>query len=253
MGVADGWPSADRSHSSFLYRLGRATLLIDCGESISRSFKNTGWDYNLIDTVLISHLHLDHVGGLFMFLQGLWLEGRSKDLPIHLPAEGLTPVKRMLRAGYIFDELLGFHLHFAPLRRRRPIQIGRGLRVTPFPTTHLSGFRKAFRARYPAPFEAFSFLIEAGRRRLAHSGDLGNVRDLEPLLERPVDVLVCEAAHVGLEELGRFLEGRRVKRLVLIHLPESMWRDLPRTKQRAAQALGAIPFTIALEGEELAL
>ena len=253
MGVADGWPSADRSHASFIYRLGRATLLVDCGESISRHFKSTGWDYNLIDRILISHLHLDHVGGLFMFLQGLWLERRSKHLPIHLPAEGLAPVQRMLRAGYLFQELLGFRLRFVPLRSRRPIAAAPGLRVTPFPTTHLCGFRRAFRKRYRTPFEAFSFLIESGRRRIVHSGDLGRVEDLAPLLERTVDVLVCEGAHVGLEELGRFLRDRQVKRLVLVHLPEAMWRDASRTRDRAAQALGDVPFTIATEGEEIAL
>lgn len=253
MGVADGWPSSDRSHSSFLYRLGPVTLLIDCGESVSRSYKATGWDYNLIDRILISHMHLDHVGGFFMLLQGLWLEGRSKGLRIHMPAEGIDTVRHMVRAGYIFDELLGFSLRYAPLRRGRAIKIAPGVQVTPYPTTHLCGFKRAFYKSYRAPFEAFCFLIESGSRRVAHSGDLGKVQDLDPLLRKPVDVLLCEVAHVGLEELGCYLKNRRVKRVVLVHLPESMWREPARTRERARQALEDTPFTVASEGEEIPL
>ena len=35
-GVGDGLPCGDRNHSSYLYRIGGRTLLIDCGESVSR-------------------------------------------------------------------------------------------------------------------------------------------------------------------------------------------------------------------------
>ncbi len=253
MGVSDGWPSPDRSHAAFLYRLGRGTVLVDCGEPVSRGYRASGYDYDLIDRILISHLHLDHVGGLFMLLQGLWLEGRTRDLPIHMPAEGVESVQRMLRTGYIFDELLGFSLRFVALRAKRPIDVVPGVRVTPFPTTHLEGLRKTFQKRRSQRFESFSFRIECRRGCIVHSGDLGAVEDLAPMFDRPVDVLVCELAHVGLEQLGRFLRDREVKRVVLVHLPEALWRDASRTRRRARQALGAIPFTVAAEGEVVAL
>src|SRR5687768_17086560 len=83
-GVGDGTPSAERNHSAYLYRLGTATLLIDCGEPVSRSFKATGLSYETIDRIFLSHLHSDHVGGLFMLLQGFWLEQRRQQLTIHL-------------------------------------------------------------------------------------------------------------------------------------------------------------------------
>ena len=253
MGVGDGWPNADRSHAAFLYRLGSATLLIDCGESIGRVHKARGWNRNLIDRILISHLHFDHLAGFFMLLQGFWLQARTKALPVHLPAEGLAPLRAMLRAGYLFEELLAFRLRFAPLRARQPIAVAPGVRVTPFPTSHLQGLRAAFGAKYRQPFAAFSFLVEAGGRRLVHGGDLGAVEDLAPLLEQPVDLVVCELAHVALEPLGRLLASRGARRVVFVHLPQELWRRRRQTERRAAAALGSIPFTIAAEGEELTL
>src|SRR5580698_7714064 len=105
-GVGDGWPCADRNHASFLYRLGDVSILLDCGEPISRSFKASGLDYDTIDRIFISHLHSDHTGGFFMLMQSFWLEQRKKDLPVTLPAAGIKLFKQMLNAGFIFDELL---------------------------------------------------------------------------------------------------------------------------------------------------
>src|SRR5262249_36163816 len=107
-GIGDGWPCADRNHASYLYRFGRTSLLIDCGEPADRSFKSTGLSYDAIDAIFISHLHADHVGGFFMLMQGFWLEGRRKDLPVYLPGGGIRPVREMLRTCMIFDELLNF-------------------------------------------------------------------------------------------------------------------------------------------------
>jgi len=38
-GVGDGLPCGDRHHASFLYRFGKTSILLDCGEPIDGSFK----------------------------------------------------------------------------------------------------------------------------------------------------------------------------------------------------------------------
>lgn len=246
-GVGDGWPSADRNHSSFLYRASDTSILIDCGESVSRTFKAGGQSYDLVDRIFLSHLHFDHVGGLFMLMQSFWLEARTKPLTVHLPAEGIDPIRRMLHAGCIFDELLQFPLEFAPLRAAEPVQVGR-MRVTPFPTTHLARLEKRFQARYPQRFEAFSFLLEVDGLRVAHSADLGGAGDLLPLLASPVDLLVCEIAHIEPEVLFEFLRGREIREVVFVHLSRACRERLPELKTLASQTLGPIQFTFAEDG-----
>src|SRR5882757_4763574 len=107
-GVGDGWPCAERSHSSFLYRFDKTSILIDCGEPISGSYKASGLHYDTIDRIFISHLHSDHIAGFFMLMQGFWLEQRRKDLPVCLPREGSKPIRQLLNAGLVFQELLQF-------------------------------------------------------------------------------------------------------------------------------------------------
>ena len=65
-------------------------------------------------------------------------------------------------------------------------------------------------------FNAFSFLFEHNGLRVGHSADLGKPDDLEPMLEKPLDLLVCELAHFSPEDMFFYLRGRRVKKIVFI-------------------------------------
>lgn len=250
LGTGDGWPCADRSHSAFLYQFPGATFLIDCGEPVSRAFKAGGWDYNLIDRVFLSHLHFDHLGGFFMLIQGLWLEARRRPLTVHLPRDGISPVARLLDAGCIFPELLRFNLRFAALKARRPA-VTRGIKVTPFLTTHLHRLRATFQGKYAQAFESFSFLLQGNGLRVAHSADLGAVEDLSPLLRQPVDLLVCELAHFEIEALTAFLRSQPVRRVLFVHLARPLREDLAATRRKLRSGLGGIPFSIAWDGERV--
>lgn len=249
-GVGDGWPCADRNHASFLYRFGQTSILMDCGEPISRRFKASGLSYDAVDRIFISHLHSDHLAGFFMLMQGFWLERRKKDLPVSLPLDGVKPVAKLLEAGLIFKELLKFRLRFEALRAGRTVVTG-GVRVTPYRSTHLDGLRRLFHKKYPQKFEAFCFLIEAGRQRVGHSADIGRPADLEPLLRHPLDLLVCELAHFRAEDLFRYLRGRKIKRIAFVHLARRYWDNLKETKKLAAKMLPDIPHIFARDGEEI--
>jgi ribonuclease Z len=251
-GVGDGWPCADRGHASFLYRLGDISILIDCGEPVSGRFRATGLSCDVIDRIFISHLHSDHVAGFFMLMQGFWLEKRRKELPVHLPADGIKPISQLLNASLVFKELLQFKLRFDALQAGRPVIIG-DVRVTPYRSTHLEGLRRLFQKKYPQAFEAFCFLIETGGLRIAHSADIGRPEDLAPLLRQPLDLLVCELAHFSAVELFQYLRGREIKRIVFMHLARQHWENLKETKRLAAKMLPGVPVAFARDNDEFDL
>lgn len=249
IGVGDGWPAGGRGHSAFLYRFGEMQLLVDCGEPASGRLHASAISADAIDRIFLSHLNFDHIAGLFMLLQGFWLERRKKDLPVHLPAEGITPIRQMLEAGYLFEELLPFRLSFTPVCEGNPLAVG-GVLVAPFANTHLASLRAAFRPKHPQAFEAFSFLIEANGVRVAHSADIGAPEDLAPLLTQPLDLLVCELAHFEAEKLFDYLRGRMIGQIVFVHLAREYWENLDATRRLAEKNLGGIPHTFAQMGEE---
>ncbi|HSH95917.1 MAG TPA: MBL fold metallo-hydrolase [Roseimicrobium sp.] len=251
-GVGDGWPCDDRNHSSFLFRFGQTSILVDAGESLSSSYKASGLSYDYFDRMLISHFHGDHIGGFFMFMQSLWLEQRQKNLPIHMPGYGIEPVRKMLDTAMIFDELLSCSTDFIPLMARQPVMEHK-VKITPFHTTHLESLREAWQPKYKHPFEAFSFLFETPTHRIAHSADIGAPQDLDPLLERPVDMLVCELSHFRRKDLFDYLRGRPIGKIVFIHVARKYWKNLPETTALAESMLGGIPFQFARDGEEILL
>jgi len=248
-GVGDGWPSA-RNHSAFLYRIGETSVLIDCGEPIGRSFDQTGIDYDAIDRIFLSHLHFDHLGGFFMLMQGFWLKGRKRELPVYLPFDGIAAIRRMLNAACIFEELLPFRLRFKPLHAGEPVAVG-SVRITPFLTTHLESFRKAFSQKYAQKFEAFCFLIETDELRIGHSADLGAPEDLAPLVSQPLDLLVCELAHFKPEDLFRYIRKREIKKVLFVHLTKKQWDHVEKLRAMAAKQLEGMEFAFASDGEEL--
>ena len=247
-GVGDGMACPDRNHSSYLYGIDDARVLVDCGEPVSRSFQALRLDCDAIDRVFLSHLHSDHVGGFFMLLQGFWLGHRKKPLRVHLPADAIAPLRQMLAAAYLFDELFKFELIFEPLEQGRAIKAG-AVQVTPFRTTHLDRLRRTFQAKYPGDYAAYSFLIEGAGLRIGHSADLGAVEDLEPLVSGPLDLLVCELSHFTPRRLFSYLRNRDIRQTVFTHLGRRYWEDIAETRRLARTMLPGVKFSFARDQE----
>jgi ribonuclease BN (tRNA processing enzyme) len=253
-GTGDGLPCPDRNHAAFLYRFGQTRVLIDCGEPVDRHYKASGLSYDAVDSIFISHLHSDHVGGFFMFMQGLWLEKRRKELPVYMPGRAITPLREMLNAVLIFDELLQFRLRLIPVRESKVVVVGSSssrVRVTPFRTSHLNGLRARFGKKYRSDFSSYCFLLEDGNRSVGHSSDLGKPEDLAPLLTKPLDLLVCELSHFSPEAVFRYLSSRPIKRIAFVHLSRSLRQNLPKLRRLAAKMLPKIPHAFPNDLNEI--
>jgi ribonuclease BN (tRNA processing enzyme) len=251
-GTADGMPCADRNNSAYLYQLGRAWILLDCGEPLCRSYKDAGLSFNRLDSLVLSHLHADHLGGLFMFVQGLWLEKRRRALTLHLPADGIQPIRDLLEAGCLCEEILPFRLELAPLGDRQSFAV-MGTRVTPFLNTHLEGLKRRLQPKHALRFESFSFLLETNHFRVAHSADIGEVADLEPLVEKPLDLLVCEMSHFRPEALCEYLQGRPVRSLALVHFGRPQWKRLEQIRKLVRRHLPNLPALYPKDGQVIRL
>lgn len=148
LGVGPGWPCAERNGSSFLYDWNGARWLCDCGEPTAHRLKAAGIPLESIDQVFISHLHFDHIGGLFMFLQGCWVEHRARPLTIRLPGHGIPAIREMLRQGFIFPALLPFPIDWRAWEDEPSVNLA-GVGVTVHPTTHLARLLRDYPAEMP--------------------------------------------------------------------------------------------------------
>lgn len=250
-GVGDGWPSGDRRHSAYLYRFGHTRLLVDCGDGFSQSYKASGLSYEALDGILLTHMHSDHVGGFSMFLQGLWLERRTRPLTVAAPAAGIPALQAWLAATLLSPALFGFPIRWLPLVAGQAVEVG-GVSVEPARTGHLDSLKAKLASRHPeACFEALAFGLSGAGRRVVHSGDIGVPADLEPLLGRPLDLLACELAHVELTELTALLRRQHIRRAVFMHLGREFWADRAGTQRRLAAELPETEVRVAGDGDEI--
>ena len=64
LGTAAAVPSAERGSPALLIARGSARFLVDCGEGTQRQLMRAGLGFRGLGHVLLTHAHLDHVGGL---------------------------------------------------------------------------------------------------------------------------------------------------------------------------------------------
>ena len=98
LGSASAKPTKDRHPSAQVVNIHEQLFLTDAGEGVQRQMFRNGFNPLKIKAVFISHLHGDHVMGLFPLLSTMGLYGRRTALPIYAPAP--------------FGEILDYHLRY---------------------------------------------------------------------------------------------------------------------------------------------
>jgi ribonuclease BN (tRNA processing enzyme) len=64
LGTGSALPSSTRLQTGAIVERGGDTLLVDCGSGITHRLAQSAIDYREVDTVLLTHTHLDHVADL---------------------------------------------------------------------------------------------------------------------------------------------------------------------------------------------
>jgi ribonuclease Z len=253
LGTGSGFPSADRFFSSAILSTVGKHFLIDAGEPCVHLLRDRGTLICDLDAVLLTHGHVDHIGGLPALLQGAMLLGRTKPLVIHIPGEMIAPLRAWIGALYLTEERFGFPLNWVAWNNLEPVVMEGGVTVTPHSNAHLQRcYRELPGADATRPCESFSLEIRQGDFKVLFSGDLSSAEELKPLLTQPLNVLVCELSHFGVEEFAAALQGARIGSLFVVHLSEDLAEDLESLREKLEEMLPEVgDISIPGDGESL--
>jgi ribonuclease BN (tRNA processing enzyme) len=222
LGSGDAFSAGGRFQTSFYLEGGDEPLLIDCGATTLTALKRAGIPSDSIGTVVLSHLHGDHFGGLsWMVLDGQ-ASGRTRPLVIAGPAASETRFGQAYAAffpGSPPDAERPFEIRFLELPEGSPCEVGPAV-VTTFEVVHV-----------PATFP-HALRLEYGGKVIAYSGD---TEWTDALLDAAdgADLFVCEcqefdrevASHLNWRTLSQKRAELRCRRLVLTHMgPEMLAR-----------------------------
>jgi ribonuclease BN (tRNA processing enzyme) len=231
LGCGDAFGSGGRFQTCIHIRSDDGQFLLDCGASSLIAMKRFGVDSSSIETILITHLHGDHFGGLpFFLLNAQFVDRRTRPLIVAGPP-GLTArvaaAQEVLFPGSSATPWR-FDLRFVELSAGTEERLG-SLVVRPSIVVHASG----------AP--AYALRVGCGGKVLAYSGD---TEWTEALLDvaRDADLFICEAYtfdrklryHLDYQTLMERRAALGCRRLVVTHLSDDMLAHLADLEVEAA-------------------
>jgi ribonuclease BN (tRNA processing enzyme) len=235
VGCGDAFGSGGRFNTCFHLIGERTNVLIDCGASSMVALKRLAIDRNALDTILVTHFHGDHFGGIpFFILDAQFVSQRTQPLTIAGPPGLSNWYARVMETTFPGSSgaKQKFELSLREIEIGKTAEVG-SLRVTSFHVRHDDRAGPCF---------AYRIVVEG--RVIAFSGD---TEWTDALIEvgREADLFICEAymrehairAHMSLKKLERHLPEIRPKRLVLTHLSDDMLGHR-----------GEVPYQIAEDG-----
>jgi ribonuclease Z len=135
LGSSSALPTSERYPSAHVLNAHERLFLIDCGEGTQMQLRKNRIRFGKINHIFLSHLHGDHVFGLYGLLSTLSLMGRKNILHLYAP-ENFGHLLNSHLAD--FDIHLSFEIDFVPLSGKNPLQIlnDKYITVTSFPLKH---------------------------------------------------------------------------------------------------------------------
>lgn len=135
LGSSSALPTSERFPTAQLLNVNERFFLIDCGEGTQMQLRKFKTRLGKINRIFISHVHGDHVFGLFGLLSTFQLLGRKVPLHIHAPGE----LKDLIEFYTLnFGAGMDYRIILYPLGFRRPMCIfkDKAVEVTSFPLKH---------------------------------------------------------------------------------------------------------------------
>src|SRR5436190_4201418 len=251
LGSGTSVPHPHRSSPAFWLETSVGRILLDIGPDAPHRMAEEHLDWPNLDTIWVSHFHLDHFGGLAPFLFSLkWApqtQTRTRPLKIFGPA-GL---KNLINAiddanNYRLFEL-PFPIALIEVAAKVKFEILPGVVATTTKTPHTK--------------ESLALLLtDVDRKIFGYTSDTGFTEEIATIA-KDVDLLVMECSfrsnkpiqtHLELRDVMRVAEQSSATKLLLVHLyPE--WDGVDLVSEAKALRQGEVCSEIieAVDGLKL--
>jgi ribonuclease BN (tRNA processing enzyme) len=155
LGTGSAMPAGERSQTGILLQSDGNTLLVDCGSGVLHALARTEGGYEGVDTLLLTHHHLDHVSDIMPLMKARWLAG-EESLTVAGPEGTPELVRDLLDVHEYMQDRLGLTLRTVdPTAGDRRHEVA-GFEVAAMETRH-SMTCHAYRFEPPGGGPVFAF------------------------------------------------------------------------------------------------
>lgn len=219
VGTGDAFGSGGRLNSCFHLAVAGEQLLLDCGCSSLIGLQRCGIDPADIDTVVITHLHGDHFGGIpFLLLEGKFVSRRQRPLTLIGPPGLRQQVEIVLAA--LYPGAIGKGLDFPVYYRQ----------LEPAGALTAGSFQvDCCQVKHGSSSHVYALRVEVAGKIICYTGDTEWTDNLLPLVDGS-DLLIAECfaydqpmpSHLDYQTLLKNRANLTCRRLVLTHLGPKM-------------------------------
>ena len=135
LGTASALPTTERYPSAQVLNVRGRLFMIDCGEAAQIQIRKAGLSFLKIEHICLSHIHGDHLFGLFGLLSTMAMLGRTAPLNIYAPGN-FQPILDFFKTN--FGEGILYDINYLALDVTEPTVIyeSRTVELLAFPLNH---------------------------------------------------------------------------------------------------------------------
>lgn len=191
MGTASALPTIERYPSAQVLDVRGRLFMMDCGEGAQIQLRKVGVSFLRIEHICLSHIHGDHIFGLFGLLSTMSLLGRSAPLRIYAPKTFRTILDFFMIQ---FGEGVQFEIDYVELDMKEPqvVYENRTVELLAFPLNHrVETFGYIIREKMPP----FNVRKEAVQKYALTLTEIGTLKRGEDVVREDIVITNAEAAY----------------------------------------------------------
>ena len=195
LGTASALPTTERYPSAQVLDVRGRLFMIDCGEGAQMQIRRAKVSFLKIEHICLSHIHGDHIFGIFGLLSTMGMYGRSSVLNIYAP-KSFAPVLDFFMLH--FGEGVKYEINHVVLEMSEPeiVYENRTVELLAFPLNHrVETFGFIIREKMPA----YNVRKEAIAKYGLSVSEIGRLKGGEDVVREDGVIPLAEAAYLPYE------------------------------------------------------